>query len=320
MKPSSASIITSISMVVAAFNTAQAQPEDATVRAAIEGIKAQHSLMQSASAEFELQSNRTPDFDRVYQVKQGGIPEPASQNFHWAFKGDKFYTYSKVNTDFTKTQTAGMYEYTEEVKQFNGKKQYNTLVTMNNEKTKEGQVDISYNRQHTNEWSPLFFGYQIPCPNYLWSDDALKSGDYKFVGASQDAKFGEVLEFAGTLPVAATGQKETHFWLAPRFGYMMIRQREVTRALGREQRDTMNLLKAEKRGGVWFPTQGAASFYEVENGKPVLLTQKTLTVKNFRLNQVADNLFEPRIIRLATRTEVSLACVAFCLSPVVLGL
>ena len=282
---------------VAIAVTAHAQTAPLDLQKIIQEVSAQRALMQSASADFTLQSDRTPDFARVYKTKSGRVSELNSQEFSWAFKGDKFYTYSRVDTDFSKPQEVGMYQYTTTVIQYDGKKQYNTLLTMNDEKKKQGQVNIAYNRQHTNEWSPLFFGYQIPRPTYLWLDDALKSGDYKIVGTSQDAKFGTLLEFSGSLPVAMQGQEEIRFWLAPNFGYLMVRQRETTRALGREQNDTQELLKVEKRGKVWFPIQGTASFYEVEDGKPILLTQKTLTVTNFSLNDVQDSLFVPKMLR-----------------------
>lgn len=266
---------------------AKAQNSAVDANQIVQTVQKQCDQLQSAHAYYTETVNSTRDFNRIYNIKNdpNSIPESPTQSIEWASKGEKRYRALYETPTATNPKLKSVLSE-DQVGVFDGKLQYDSQVIRNT--GNGGMVNVNYRKQRTNFVSPLSFGYEVDTQAL---SAVMRDPSTKLEGTSSDPKLGTLLKFSTSIQTPRE-KKPMLFWLAPRLGYLAVRVEDATPG---EDTDlsVAQLDQAKQVGSLWFPVRGKTSFYRIENGKPVLLVERAISVHNVTLNDAPDSLFQP---------------------------
>lgn len=265
--------------------SAKAQSGSVDMAKIAQAVQKQSDQLQSASAHYIETVNRTRDFDRIFNVKPGGIWESPSQSVQWAFKGEKNYRAVSDKPGARDPKAKDLLSM-DDVGVFDGKHQYDSQVVRN--PGNAGMVNVNYRKQRTNFVSPLSFGYQVYTKGL---NEVMRNPSTKAEGTLFDPKFGLLFKFSTSIETPKES-KPMLFWLAPRLGYLAVRVEDAAPTEGRDF-GVSQLVEAKQYGSFWFPIRGSDSAYRIENGKPVLLIERTLAITKVTFNDAPDSTFKP---------------------------
>lgn len=276
-----------------------AQSGGVTVPQIIQTLKQQLGPMQSVRGESEETNRETKDFIRVYRnLGATELKEPRSvtHRISWAYKADKQYR-QYVET-YTPQGQGALHALLSRAttEQFDGSKHY-LIYSSTYTGLSKPVVEANFDHRRAGTISPLTFGYQLE--GNRWLPDVLSAGDYKIEGTENDPRFGLLYRLSETIKSGlfsqVAGTEYHRLWLAPRYGFMAVRSEGEDELPQSHQVSVYQLDQVEKRGPIWFPVAGTMSFYSVENGKRILLSDDQLHVTRFRINDVPDGFFKPNL-------------------------
>jgi hypothetical protein len=262
------------------------QAKTASVEEIAAVVRKYPQQIRSARIEAIVKSRLTPDFDKAMGASPNGRHEPVL-HMTWAFKGEKKFQHYTAKLDATKQKPPQKIKYVRTTQIFDGKKQYELITS--------GQTGIEGNRVQGDispidrvDIFPLRFGPQV---EDTWLVNTLSNPRFKLVGTTSDARSGTLYQFAGDWDAGI----RTRFWLASKYGFLATRIEEEIDNKGQKRFLTHEMESATQRGSIWFPSAGTMQFFEVKDGKKILLMEKRFTMTRLELNNVPDSLFDPKL-------------------------
>lgn len=267
---------------------ARAQTSAVTVEEIIKVVGKYPQQIQSARMEGVQTWKMTPDFGRFVAPSSPGEIQARqfSQPAGWAFKGEKRWMHYAEPIDAAAQEKAKVRHKTLSVTRteiFDGQKRYNVLT--------EGLSGLKNNVVHVNMGSkggvsmlPLSSGLHM---SNKWLVDALRTGSYQVAGTSSDPQFGLLYQLTGS----SDSRRRVRLWLAPKYGFLAVRVEQGNPEVGNHTLTVLKVNRVEQHGSIWFPVAGSMQYLGFENGKQILLSERTYNISRLELNNVPDSLF-----------------------------
>jgi len=234
-------------------------------------------------------------------TRDKGTPQTTRQPVVWAFKGDKRYRRTVERFDPKKSKATYRLITRTRTELFDGRHQY-ILVASQYTGQKNEIVQGTLFAHPMTSVPILSIGYKV---FGQWVCDILRDTECRLDGTEHHPDFGTLYRFSVEKKSGLLSRISNHgdtaeqvrFWLAPKYGFLAVRSESEVKSAARavHQRLVLRMVRAERRGSIWFPVEGLREWYSIAGSKEALLSQDRLIVNRFELNNVPDSLFRPNL-------------------------